>query len=92
MVSSLMIVFASTTFAFLCVLVADDLNNEGWNNKDSFFRLDHLHGVGQLITNVPRGVGALALLLPLYEGSRLCLSLNFETGTQYLVPDGNIRD
>lgn len=30
------VVFICTIFAFLCVFITDDLNNECWNKKDSF--------------------------------------------------------
>lgn len=66
--SLLTIVFVCTIFAFLCVLITDDLNNECRDNKDPF-RVDCLHGVGQLIADRPRRLGELALLLSLYEGS-----------------------
>lgn len=87
--SLLTIVFVYTIFAFLCVLITDDLNNECRDNKDPF-RVDCLHGVGQLIADRPRRLGELALLLPFMKDLLTRPSLNFESGTQYLVPDGHL--
>lgn len=52
------------------------------------FTLDYLHGVGQFVTDLPRCLRELILLLPLYEGSLTCQSLEFGVRNSILGPRG----
>lgn len=58
----------------------------GWQGL--IFTPDCLHGVGQFITDLPRRLRALALLLLLYEGSLMCPSLEFCVRNSILGPRG----